>query len=55
MGYFIMIACFYIELFSAPKQSHWSLVAVAFYSAFLNIHQNGALTAPFGCYMADAM
>ena len=29
-------------------------VTVAFYSAFLNIHQNGVLTTLFGCYMAGA-
>ena len=55
MGYFIMIDRFYIALFSAVKQTHCTLVAVAFYSAFLNIHQNGALIAPFGRYMANAM
>ena len=51
MGYFIMIDRFYIALFSALKQTHCTLVAVAFYSAVLNIHQNGTLIAPFGCYL----
>ena len=49
---------FCIALLSALMQTHCALVAdgliVAFYSAFLNSHRSGVLTALFGCYMAGA-
>ena len=46
---FVVVDRFYIALFSTLEQTHCSHVIlhewVAFYSAFLNIHQNGVLTA----------
>ena len=49
-GGVVVVDCFYIALFSALEQTHCAhtrfyMSAQLFYSAFLNIHQSGVLTA----------
>ena len=52
----------YMVLFSTSMQTQCALVAwhsssltAALHSTLFNAHQNGVLTALFGCYMAGAM
>ena len=45
----VFVDRFYIALFSALEQTHCAHELLAFYSAFLNTHSSGVLTALLCC------